>query len=282
MVHDARRLPMSIHHALRALASQNSIGSMAQMTAQAGRVAELDAQLEQALQIGRGHSLEARQALQQAQLRVGDALEKLAREIDGVAGAEAEGNASFECVREQITGFGARSIQAPLQRVDDSIAQLQAWVKNLKAEIAGPLEAARALAAKSTRKRPRIMIVDDDDIMRKLMSKILVAQDYEVEAVSNAFAAIRSLQSELPDLILMDVQLPSIDGIQLTRRLKEIEAYAGIPVLMLTGRGERQVILDSRAAGAVDFIVKPFERELLLQKLQRHVLRKPAVDGVAA
>ena len=66
----------------------------------------------------------------------------------------------------------------------------------------------------------------------------------------------------------MDFRLPDIDGIEVTRRLKAIPAYADIPVIMVTARSERTIIVDSLEAGAAGFVVKPFERDLLLKKVE--------------
>lgn len=64
-----------------------------------------------------------------------------------------------------------------------------------------------------------------------------------------------AMRRQRPDLILMDVNLPDIDGIHATRRLKAAQAYAGIPVIMLTGQSEKETIVQSLGAGAVDFVV---------------------------
>jgi len=69
----------------------------------------------------------------------------------------------------------------------------------------------------------------------------------------------------------MDVALPDLDGVEITRRLKASPKMAAIPVVMITGHSERQILAASLKAGAVDFLVKPFDRELLLQKLTRHL-----------
>ena len=89
-----------------------------------------------------------------------------------------------------------------------------------------------------------------------------------MDSAQKALAALRKRQ---PDLILMDVRLPDVDGLQLTRQLKSIDAYASIPIVMLTGHGHRQVLVDSREAGAIDFLVKPFDRETLLKKVAAHL-----------
>jgi CheY-like chemotaxis protein len=83
--------------------------------------------------------------------------------------------------------------------------------------------------------------------------------------------ALAVLGRQHPDLILMDVALPDFNGVDITRRLKATPRFAAIPVLMITGQSERQVLEASLKAGAVDFLVKPVDREILLQKIARHL-----------
>jgi CheY-like chemotaxis protein len=127
------------------------------------------------------------------------------------------------------------------------------------------------LRPRAKRARPQLLVVDDDTFMRDLLARVLGAANYEVECVGDAAAALSFLRTRRPDLILMDVALPDIDGIALTRRLKASETQAPIPVIMLTGQSEKQVIVDSLGAGAADFIVKPFDRETLLKKVARYL-----------
>lgn len=279
---DPRRLPMSMHLALRALHSQTATGSMAQIDARARRIASLDAQLDETLQAGSGHLADARHALSDVRKTLDVMLHRLDAATASNGGTDGAASAVCSEVRSEMGGLDGLLRNGSLDQTEQKLAQLQGWLDTLKGQIRDPLAALRALAERSARKQPRIMVVDDDDIMRKLMGKILTSQGYDAQLVSNAFAALRALQIDLPDLILMDVQMPTINGIQLTRRLKEIDAYAAIPVVMLTGRGERQIFLESREAGAVDCMVKPFEREVLLQKLRCHLHQAMPVDGIAA
>ena len=92
-----------------------------------------------------------------------------------------------------------------------------------------------------------------------------------MQAVGTALDAQRHLSLNTPDLILMDFRLPDSDGIVLTRELKDKPASQGIPVIMLTGQTEKQVIVESRRAGAVDFVAKPSNRDLLLKKVAQHL-----------
>ncbi|MFC6668675.1 response regulator [Marinobacterium aestuariivivens] len=71
-----------------------------------------------------------------------------------------------------------------------------------------------------------------------------------------------------PDLVLMDVGLPDVNGIDTTRRIKSVKTFAQIPVVMITGHhGQKETVIQSRKVGAADFIVKPFEKAVLMRKL---------------
>jgi CheY-like chemotaxis protein len=92
---------------------------------------------------------------------------------------------------------------------------------------------------------------------------------------ANGAEAIGMLHRTRPDLIVTDFTMPEMDGIELTRRIKEDPAFAGIPIVMITGNSERDVVLTSLKSGVVDFILKPISRSTLISKLDR-LLHSPA------
>jgi len=139
----------------------------------------------------------------------------------------------------------------------------------LKAKLAPHLNGLQALGEKVRRIKPLVMAVDDDDFARKLTTKALEGSPYEVTFAPDATAALALLRRTRPDLILMDVNLPDIDGVTLTQKLKAAPHLADIPVLMLTGDARRQTLEVSMSAGAVGFVVKPFTPRALLDKLDR-------------
>jgi CheY-like chemotaxis protein len=116
--------------------------------------------------------------------------------------------------------------------------------------------------------RPVILVVDDDEFQQKLIAKLFSGQDVEIIFASSAAEALGTLWRHRAGLILMDVDLPEIDGIEATRRIKSVPQFAGIPVVMVTGHSEKNVVVDSLKAGAADFLVKPFDRATLLGKLR--------------
>ena len=103
----------------------------------------------------------------------------------------------------------------------------------------------------------RILVVEDNDLNRKLFCDVLRAGGFEVEPVADGLAAVEAARSFAPDLIIMDIQLPDVSGLDLISQLKADGALAAIPVLAVTayaGKGDEERIRD---AGAEGYLAKP-------------------------
>ena len=106
--------------------------------------------------------------------------------------------------------------------------------------------------------KPRILIVDDDEKNAMLLSLKLERDGYEIKTASNGIEALEKVGAFSPDLILMDVMMPKMDGYEALRRLKSTEETRYIPVIMLTGRSETEDKIMGFEVGAEDYIIKPF------------------------
>jgi CheY-like chemotaxis protein len=115
--------------------------------------------------------------------------------------------------------------------------------------------------------RAQVLVVDDDSFQHTLLKKLLAATNVDLSFASSGAEAIAMLATLTPHLILMDVDMPEVTGIETTRRLKANPAFAKIPVIMITGHSDRSVVVASLQAGAIDFIVKPFDRIALQAKI---------------
>src|SRR6195256_992725 len=116
-----------------------------------------------------------------------------------------------------------------------------------------------------------VLLVDDDAPIRRMLERTLSAEGYEVAAVADGGAALAQVERSLPDLIVLDVAMPGIDGLSVTRRLRA--KGLPVPILLLTARdalAERVAGLD---AGADDYLVKPFEVDELTARV-RALLRR--------
>lgn len=115
-------------------------------------------------------------------------------------------------------------------------------------------------------KKSRILIVDDDPTILRLMCEILSHQGYRFETATNGLEAISKAKEFSPDLIFMDVRMPVMDGYESLRRIKADETISHIPIVMVTGLGDRESKIKGLALGAQDFISKPVDStELVLR-----------------
>ena len=124
-----------------------------------------------------------------------------------------------------------------------------------------------AVAGAPERGRAVVLVVEDDAVATTLIAEALDRQAYDVEYAANALEAIAWMRAGTPTAILMDVNLPGMDGLALTEWLKGDPGLARVPVIMLTGDARRETIQRSREVGAAGFVVKPFSRESLLAKI---------------
>lgn len=111
----------------------------------------------------------------------------------------------------------------------------------------------------------RVLVVEDDAQMRSLLKRGLTYEGYQVETVASGEEAMRSLQSAAPGLILLDLMLPDMDGLEVCRRLR---TNSDLPVLMLTARRTIADKVDGFDSGADDYLVKPFALEELLVRVK--------------
>jgi two-component system cell cycle response regulator DivK len=114
----------------------------------------------------------------------------------------------------------------------------------------------------------RILIVEDVELNRDLLMQLL-EDDYELATAADGAAGVEMAASERPDLILMDLSLPVIDGWEATRRIKADAATAAIPVIALTAHAMSGDEEKARAAGCDDFMTKPIDEDLLFAKLRQ-------------
>ena len=124
--------------------------------------------------------------------------------------------------------------------------------------------------------RPTILTVDDAKAVRLLAQKALSAFDCEVTEASNGYNAFFAIERARPDLILLDVSMPIMGGIETLSRLKAAPELAAIPVIMLTSRADHDVMSELATLGASDTLMKPFTEAALLEKIRSILKLRPA------
>ncbi len=124
--------------------------------------------------------------------------------------------------------------------------------------------------------RPTILTIDDSKGLRLMVEKTLSAFDCEVNEASNGFNGFFAIERARPDLILLDVAMPVMNGVDMLERLKATPELADIPVLMLTSPTDHAVMGDIATLGASGTLMKPFTPAALLEKIRSVIKLKPA------
>ncbi|MFQ5951996.1 MAG: response regulator transcription factor [Candidatus Omnitrophota bacterium] len=124
-----------------------------------------------------------------------------------------------------------------------------------------------------------IAIVDDDPDILGIVSFHVANAGFEVEEFLNAESLFESLEKRKPDLILLDIMLPDMDGFEVCQRLRKNEKFSGIPIIMLTGKDEEADRVRGLELGADDYVVKPFSLNELVARVKA-VLRRPMKEKI--
>ena len=132
--------------------------------------------------------------------------------------------------------------------------------------------------SKLTEKKPLILIVDDIQKNIQLLGNILKDEIYEIAIAENGRDALDMLEDLIPDLILLDIMMPEIDGFEVCKRLKEKSKTKEIPIIFLTAKTEVEDIVKGFELGAVDYVTKPFNPTELLARVTTHLDLKLARD----
>jgi DNA-binding response OmpR family regulator len=115
--------------------------------------------------------------------------------------------------------------------------------------------------------KARILVVDDNEKNVELLEAILQAADFEVLKAYDGKQAIEMVGKERPDLLLLDIMMPQLDGFQACEILRKDPQNAGLPVIMVTAKDKESDIVQSLERGADDYIVKPINKKELLEKI---------------
>jgi CheY-like chemotaxis protein len=275
LTHDAPRLPMAVHHALRQLSVHQPGGPAAgDFAAQARRLAAVGDRMEHHAALGSERIDAARQSLQHAGHDIGSALDGFSHRISGGELSDVVEVKDAPRFQREIDRLKADEIGASLRQVAASVQPMRDWADSFKKELAPHVESARALQTLAERVRPLVLVVDDDEFQHKVLGKLLDNANIELAFATSGIGALVALRKRKPDVILMDVELPDMDGVETTRQIKSAPPFASVPVLMITGHSDKKVVVRSMKAGASGFVVKPFNREILIAKI-RSVLKGP-------
>ena len=132
---------------------------------------------------------------------------------------------------------------------------------------------------KEDKNKKRVLVVDDEPDIRELVQHHLEIEGFEVLSAPDGEKGLFLIQNELPDLIILDLMLPGIDGLEVCRKLNNIESTSDIPIIMLTAKGEETDIIKGLDYGAEDYVTKPFSPRVLMARVKA-ILRRQVINEI--
>jgi CheY-like chemotaxis protein len=264
---DAPRLLMAVHHAFQNLHAQvRESPSVAEFAAQTRQLGQLNHVLDKQMAQGDQRIDEINRAIGKAEQEIGASLGSFTRKLATGEFPNIPAIKNIDALERAIAGVKANEIGPSISHVAGAVQPLREWKEEFRQECEPHIASANSLQALSKSIRPLILVVDDDEFQHNVLSKLLAKENYRLVFASSGIESLNCLHRIRPDLILMDIMMPDLDGIETTRRIKALQHCADIPVIMITGNSEGATVRDSLKAGAINFVVKPFERETLLTK----------------
>ncbi|MCE9624884.1 MAG: response regulator [Deltaproteobacteria bacterium] len=114
----------------------------------------------------------------------------------------------------------------------------------------------------------KVLVVDDDPQIRKILERMLVGLHYEVRSVVDGFSALSQVEADPPDLVILDIMMPGMSGIEVCRQIRELHPEHPIQVLMLSAKDSQSDRRRALEYGANDYVTKPFHIASLVRKIQ--------------
>lgn len=119
-------------------------------------------------------------------------------------------------------------------------------------------------------RRPRILVVDDEELNREILVAAL-GPLYDIETAAGGYEAITKILRKMPDLVLLDVMMPDLDGFETCRNIKKDEAYAQLPIIFLSAMDTPADELKGLEAGGIDYLAKPVNIEIVRMRVRNHL-----------
>jgi CheY-like chemotaxis protein len=166
------------------------------------------------------------------------------------------------------------SLQSCVERIEklaESSSALRKRTETQLSLIRSASERSHGQALGGSPKPAIVLVVEDDEFQQKMLLRLLQQEQVEVDAALTAAEADAAVRRRTPSLILLDYELPDGDGISWLLGIRSNPAWARIPVVMLTGNSDKQIVVTSMQAGASDFIVKPVDPIKLREKVRRYL-----------
>lgn len=270
---DPLHLPLAVRMAIHVLEGEVGSRGAGQESGAQGSPAPsaVQAGLRQFASQGGQHIGALGRAVQQGQQQVGGVLDALSRKLlEGGLNGLVEVQDSVGIHRE-FERLKSEEIPKCFQPVTSAVQALDAWIELLPEDFLPPPEDGSSPPAPPEPPRPSILVIDDDPFQHRIVKRQLLGLNIDLRFAASAQEGLAWLHGHRADLVLMDLDMPEMDGLEATRCLKAIPEMAALPVIIFTGHSGQESVMASLDSGAADFIVKPVHKNILQNKIRNYL-----------
>ncbi len=126
--------------------------------------------------------------------------------------------------------------------------------------------------------RATILVVDDQETNVQVVGTLLDTLGFDIVPATSGEQALKRMAARLPDLVLLDVLMPGLDGIETCRRIRAEPSYASVPIIFLSAADDKNLIVEGLESGGADYVTKPFNKAELVSRVRQHLALKQARD----
>jgi len=215
-----------------------------------------------------------KETLQSTMTEMLGAIEKITKDISGESEQKADSGQSQDSMR---LAEDLQRLQRRLLAFEEEVDTMQQNQSSVQQRDMSMLESIRADAfsvaeemSKHDDYKPRLLIVDDSITNLSILKTILHHEIFELTLVKSGNAALDAVADHAPDIVLLDIVLPDIDGYEVCKEIKSLEETQEIPVIFMSGLNDTQAIVKGFEAGGADYVIKPFQKAEIIARLKFH------------
>lgn len=273
-MHDPLRLRLAAHQALAQRDRRSRSASMKRELSHIGSdLRHLDKFMSQSLSGGQQKQNESLQAFREFATRLNRELEQFQSLVgEATKGAIASPGGGSD-LRQQLVRMRQERVDPEARALEGRLQANQQWSQQLLTDYRELAD--RVGAHDFPPEEPEVMLVDDDDVYREMLAAMLEEVGLRARQVGSGEAALLEMRKSAPSIVLLDYNMPGMNGMATLRAIKDEPALQRIPVVVLTGVNDRNTVKEVITGGAAGFIVKPSNRPTILAKI-RNLLPKGA------
>lgn len=266
--YDKCQLLTALRRASLSLETDKTNAAYHELSKQVHRLTHLEEKMNASLSLAQEHLDTINQNFEKAILSQSNNLARFIQCLSQGKFRELIDNIEAPSTQQFIKKLQQELIRQPANTLSQPLLELNASLQDFNPQHSPYLKSIRSMNAAIQNTPMTILIVDDDKFAQMLIKDALVKGNYAITTAFSGMETLKSLRKHKPDLILMDLNMPGMDGIETVLKIKASPTLLSIPIIMITGNNAKKDVIDSLKAGAADFIVKPISHGILLDKIK--------------